>query len=69
MTWSDPRRPVHLCCRSPDPAAVRAVISAHRDLIAHDTLASSATLVDPLSEGLPGTVGGGEEILVHALRA
>ncbi|WP_176710489.1 hypothetical protein [Micromonospora sediminicola] len=45
------------------------MISAHRDLIAHETLAISATLVDPLSEGLPGTVGGGEEILVHALRA
>ncbi|GAA3767057.1 isoleucine--tRNA ligase [Micromonospora maritima] len=51
------------------PAAVRAVISAHRDLIAHETLAISVTLVDSLSEGFPGTVGGGEEILVHALRA
>ncbi|RAN93065.1 Isoleucine--tRNA ligase [Micromonospora saelicesensis] len=51
------------------PADVAAAISTHQKLIAHETLALQLTVVDALSEGFSGTVGDGQEIVVHVVRA
>jgi isoleucyl-tRNA synthetase len=51
------------------PWHVTAVVEAHREFIARETLAVSVTLVPALPDGFPGTVGAGEEINVRAVRA
>ncbi|QOC94988.1 isoleucine--tRNA ligase [Micromonospora craniellae] len=51
------------------PAQILAVIRRHQELIAHETLADSVALMDALSEGFPGTVGAGDEILVRVARS
>jgi isoleucyl-tRNA synthetase len=51
------------------PDQILAAIRRHQELIAHETLAVSVALMDALSEGFPGTVGAGEEILVRVVRA
>lgn len=50
-------------------ADVAAAISTHQKLIAHETLALQLTVADALSEGFSGTVGDGQEIVVHVVRA
>jgi isoleucyl-tRNA synthetase len=39
------------------PENVLAAVRAHQDFVAHETLATSVTLVDSLDEGFVGTVG------------
>jgi isoleucyl-tRNA synthetase len=51
------------------PPQVRSAVREHHDFIAHETLAVSVALIDALSEGYAGTVGGAAEILVRVVRA
>ncbi|GAA0535833.1 isoleucine--tRNA ligase [Paractinoplanes ferrugineus] len=51
------------------PEEVLAAIRTHQEFIAHETLATSVNLVSALSEGFAGTVGNGQDIVVHTLRA
>jgi isoleucyl-tRNA synthetase len=51
------------------PQQVLAVVRAHEEFIAHETLAVSVALMDALSEGFAGTVGAAEEIVASVVRA
>ncbi|MGH3900801.1 MAG: isoleucine--tRNA ligase [Pseudonocardiaceae bacterium] len=51
------------------PQEVHAVVRAHQEFIAHETLAVSVALMDALSEGFAGTVGAAEEIVVSVVKA
>ena len=51
------------------PPGVLAVVLAHQEFIAHETLAVSVALLDELSEGFVGTVGTSDEIVVRAVGA
>ncbi|MFC6091692.1 DUF5915 domain-containing protein [Saccharothrix lopnurensis] len=50
------------------PREVREAVRAHREFVAHDTLAGSLTLVDDLDGGFPGTVGNAVGITVAVAR-
>jgi isoleucyl-tRNA synthetase len=51
------------------PPQILAAVRCHEEFIAHETLAVSVALMDALSEGVAGTVGAGDEILVRVIRA